>query len=314
MNQATLSLTGSVNTTVTVNLTDTITSVLDQINSQISPETHPIYTKSNTKILYNGQPLNPAFSLMFYGIQDGSQLFVFSRIQSVGFQSPCNPLSSVESPMLSNTCPCSVPHYSPHRSRAISKTPIPHVSFPQPSPLYNVGSLPIQSASHSNILNCEQPPATICTSSANFFENPNLDKFFNSDEKPTKNIPIKSRSYATRSTNDIINQRMQKFLDDNSDNPNIKDREFLMQRFKDSNNSQTAFETARIVDLYRFKIESNTQSYRKLCKRYKDSTINSKVRKTPSFQTIVPAKLDEPSTDYLPDLCPTNEEPINSFQ
>ena len=48
----------------------------------------------------------------------------------------------------------------------------------------------------------------------------------------------------------------------------MRDPEFVFQRFQDSINPETAFEAARITDIYRSRIESNPLSFRKFCKKY----------------------------------------------
>ena len=57
---------GATESTIVVNLTDTVSSILSIIG------------ESNAHIIYDGQPLSPAFSLMFYGIGEGSEVTVIS--------------------------------------------------------------------------------------------------------------------------------------------------------------------------------------------------------------------------------------------
>lgn len=131
-----------------------------------------------------------------------------------------------------------------------------------------------------------------------------------------------------------INQ-MKKESDFSNQWPNEKYRDvksnYNLQQFHDSINPITSHESARLTDLYRSRIESNTKSFRKLCSKYhalvnSDSSIFSNNTTTfnkshlmekssskncknnsSSMETVLPEKPSFPSTDFLPTFSSINQ-------
>lgn len=71
----------------------------------------------------------------------------------------------------------------------------------------------------------------------------------------------------------------------------------------------TTNESNRLTDIHRFRIESNTKSFRKLCTRYFNLTKSNSSNLfnkptnnslTSNFETVLPEKPSLPSTDFLP--------------
>ncbi|OHS92971.1 hypothetical protein TRFO_12160 [Tritrichomonas foetus] len=189
-------ISGSINTTVVVNLTDTVSSILS------------IVGKSDARVIFSGQVLSPALSLMFYGIGDGSQVILLTP---------------------ENT-------YQP----------------PKPQGLY-------RNNSYTRLINDES-------------------------------------------------KRVQKFFEEKCAGK-VRDPEAVLQRFQDATNPMTALESARITDVYRSRIEANTNSFRRLCKKYRSLVELERCPKM-STPTILPEKAEEPSTELLPELI---QQPINNI-
>lgn len=85
---------------------------------------------------------------------------------------------------------------------------------------------------------------------------------------------------------------------------------------KNNREQSRAAETARLTDIYKTRIESNSKSFRKLCTKFNDLnetlSTNKVLSQTPppslvSLQelrqeTVLPQKAELPSTDYLPEF------------
>lgn len=58
------------------------------------------------------------------------------------------------------------------------------------------------------------------------------------------------------------------------------------------------------TDLYRFRIESNHKKFRKLCSSYyrmvDSELLSQSINLTSSYETVLPEKAENPSTDFLP--------------
>ncbi|KAK8891904.1 hypothetical protein M9Y10_029126 [Tritrichomonas musculus] len=133
------------------------------------------------------------------------------------------------------------------------------------------------------------------------------------------------------------NERLNNFINEKR---RIEGSTQNLQRFQDSLNPMTASESARLTDIYRSRIESNTKSFRKLCAKYyaltnSDSSfslskkmtspkqssplvrkqrtedltevVNKKFKNiSPSMETVLPEKPSLPSTDFLPTFTSVN--------
>lgn len=80
----------------------------------------------------------------------------------------------------------------------------------------------------------------------------------------------------------------------------VRDPEVMLQRFQNAFNPTTSLEQARVTDIYRARIETNTRAFRKLCTKFHalESMETEKVVKV--HRTVVPERAKVPSTDYLP--------------
>lgn len=117
----------------------------------------------------------------------------------------------------------------------------------------------------------------------------------------------------------------------------ISNSNYNNQRYQDSLNPHIANESARLTDIYRSRIESNTKSFRKLCTKYhalveSENSLDSKKtsssfpsssftqlptkvrfekeknnpKTTSSSETVLPRKPSYPSTDLLPTITSVN--------
>lgn len=304
MSEATIYVTGSVNMPIRVNLTDTISSVLDQINIQNFSDSQNDFTVSNSNVLFNNISLSPALSLMFYGIHDGSQVVILRKDPyNLQLNSKTTRPKLMRIPgTRSFDCFKLNPQISPSRSSNVELT------------LGEIGKSFVsddEQDGKSQICFGESSYRAISNSDGNFRCNNVNDDHSNSILTP--NIQLNRNDQNCRSANEIVNKKMQKIFIEKCSG-NMRDPEFVFQRFKDSINPDTAFEAARITDIYRSKIESNSLSFRKLCKKYNNLSSNDRIRKNPSMPTILPNKANEPSTEFLPELCSPESRPIHTGQ
>lgn len=330
MSQATINISGIVNMPIVVNLTDTISSVLDQINIQNLSDSKSELTLSNSKVLFNNTPMSPALSLMFYGVHDGSELTVIRKATDNFNHLQLNDrMTSSTNNIFQYQCGIG-------RNKSGLRNRRPNLSrFP--------GTDLLQGQEISKSFDCFPQIRSVRSSSNDltlgeigkqcnnddeqgnqapiYFSDPSYHSISNSDGNfvhkinnyPSNSIltPSINNNQNSRSTNNF-NLKMQSFMEKCSNN--MRDPEFVFQRFQDSINPETAFEAARITDIYRSRIESNPLSFRKFCKKYHNLSSHDRVRKTPSMPTILPAKADEPSTTFLPELCPSEGRPIHTGQ
>ncbi|KAK8883284.1 hypothetical protein M9Y10_045935 [Tritrichomonas musculus] len=328
MCQATLSISGSVNTCITVSLTDTISSVLEHINIQNVLNSKNDFTISNSNVLFNNTLLSPAFSLMFYGVHDGCHLIVLRKDQ--------NPLSQLHLDDRMNYSTDDIHScYANDRRKLYSRNNrsltrnrsqqlfhnqeishssdyYPHgISSSQSSVDLTLGEINNDNLNNQNAINIGAPSYRSISNSDTSFNLITNHEHSNSILNP--NISLNRNDQKNRSSNDLVNKKVQKFFMEKCSG-NMRDPEFVFQRFKDSINPKTAFEAARITDIYRSRIESNSSSFRKLCKKYNNLSSNDRIRKNTSMPTILPAKAGEPSTDLLPELCTSEGRPIHTGQ
>ena len=101
------------------------------------------------------------------------------------------------------------------------------------------------------------------------------------------------------------NERVKRFFDEKCLGK-VKDPEIVLQRFQDAINPATATESARLTDIYRCRIETNSRSFRKLCSKYTRFEEMAASRTPPPGiplpPTILPEKPELPSTSFLPDI------------
>lgn len=84
---------------------------------------------------------------------------------------------------------------------------------------------------------------------------------------------------------------------------NVRDPEDLIEKLKAAIDPATALESARLTDLFRFRVETNAVNYRKVCRNYATSERKSSRQVTdPNFITVIPEKTSAPSTDFLPEI------------
>ena len=85
----------------------------------------------------------------------------------------------------------------------------------------------------------------------------------------------------------------------------VNDPEAVLQRFHDAVNPMTSGEHARLTDLYKNRIETNTKAFRKLCTKFHSLVRFENLRAVEgpmSVPTVLPEKALLPSTNDLPML------------
>lgn len=84
----------------------------------------------------------------------------------------------------------------------------------------------------------------------------------------------------------------------------VNDPDSILQRFHDAVNPMTSGEHARLTDLYKNRIETNTKAFRKLCAKFHSLVQFESVRPSSAtpVPTVLPGKAVLPSTEFLPEL------------
>lgn len=81
----------------------------------------------------------------------------------------------------------------------------------------------------------------------------------------------------------------------------FSDPDSVFERLEQLRNPETARESARLSDIFKTRIESNTSAFRQVCSRMM-SMKRQRETKTTNNDTVIPSKAVYPSTDLLPDL------------
>ncbi|OHT05516.1 hypothetical protein TRFO_26718 [Tritrichomonas foetus] len=90
----------------------------------------------------------------------------------------------------------------------------------------------------------------------------------------------------------------------------FKDTDTVYEQMFYAMNPKTTNEFARLTDLFKMKVESNTAAFRRICKNIEISEFSEKDDnqlknlKEKDFPTVVPQKAHEPSTDFMPIILP----------
>lgn len=82
----------------------------------------------------------------------------------------------------------------------------------------------------------------------------------------------------------------------------FRDPDSVFEQLRDASDPVTAYESARLADLYRARIESNVSAYRKVCDRFAHMNDCNAIKGIGNNTTILPEKADSPSTNFLPEL------------
>lgn len=88
------------------------------------------------------------------------------------------------------------------------------------------------------------------------------------------------------------------------------DPDAIYEQLRDSTDPKTAAESARLSDLFRMRVESNSSAYRKVCTKFSNDSISnlsfdsnfSSPNKSKKMPTVIPEKPLSPSTSSLPEL------------
>lgn len=89
------------------------------------------------------------------------------------------------------------------------------------------------------------------------------------------------------------------------------DPDSIYEQLRDATDPKTAHESARLSDLFKMRVESNSSAYRKVCTKFSDDNISnlpvensnfSKQSKSKKIVTVIPEKPLSPSTTSLPEL------------
>lgn len=88
------------------------------------------------------------------------------------------------------------------------------------------------------------------------------------------------------------------------------DPDAIYEQLRGQTDPKTAAESARLSDLFRMRVESNSSAYRKVCTKYTDDNISnfsigsnfSSPKKSIKCETVIPEKPLAPSTTSLPGL------------
>ena len=113
----------------------------------------------------------------------------------------------------------------------------------------------------------------------------------------------------------LIHSNSSNFFKSMSSSEDVKN--ILFEKCQSGRNSQLiresrAKEAARLTDVYKNRVESNSKSFRKLCTKFNDFDdsypSSGMLSQTPQpsifsyHETILPEKAELPSTDYLPEI------------